>query len=176
MRLVVFAGLGVALAGCAVMGLGKGPPATASLPAAASDVPWQVAPSTEPTGKAHEDVPRFSLVEGWGLVLATPRVLASFPDELASTPGPNRTFGECRRQIALGAARYGKATVEAASLGPERRSGRGLYEGFAEIRIVYDFDTYYEVRQATLKCYSRRDGSIVHVEVVFPTAADGTDV
>jgi hypothetical protein len=166
-RVLVFAGLGGALAGCAVAGFGKGPPSTGSVALTESRVPWQFAPGIGFASASH-DTPRFSLVEGRGLVLATPRVLASFPNELRSRAEPNRTLAECKRQIELGAARYGKASVEAASLGPERRIGREVYEGTVEVRVLYDFRLYYEVRQATLTCYSRADGSILDLRVVSP--------
>jgi hypothetical protein len=169
-RVVVFAGLGLALAGCALAGIGKGPPSTGSLPPFETEVSWPNSSSAW-AAKAHPDVPRFSFLEGWGLVLATPRVLASFPNGLAARPGPNRTVEECKRQIELGAARYGKAVVEAASLGEEQRTEQGLYEGLVEIRIVYDFGMYDEVRQAILKCYSDPDGSFVDMRVVSPASA-----
>jgi len=97
--------------------------------------------------------------------------LASFPHALRSAPGPNRTLEACRSQIELAAVRHGPAMVEAASLGPERRARGGLYEGLVEVRIVYGLPSYYEVRQATLKCTARPDGSIVGIEVL--PAADG---
>lgn len=172
-HLIVFAGLGMVLAGCAKAGFVTAARTTTSTPT----VPWQVAPDTEWTVRAHRDVPRFSVVKGWGLVLATPRVLASLAHELRPVPGHNRTVEPCKRQIELGAAQYSHAMVEAASLGPERRTNREVYEGLVEMRVVYDFHLYFEVRQATLKCYTRPDGSIVAAEAAFPgSPTDGSDV
>jgi hypothetical protein len=141
------------------------------------DIPWQVAPATESIARARSDVPQFSFVKGWGLVLATPRVRASLSRELRSAPGPNRTVGECKRQIELAARQYAKAKVEAASVGEERRVDEGFYEGLVEMRVIYDFHLYYEIRQATLSCYSRPDGSIVDANVVPSISAeDGSPV
>jgi hypothetical protein len=137
-HLVVFAGLGMALAGCAKAGFVSTARTTVSTPA----MPWQIAPDTEWTARAHKDVPQFSFVKGWGLVLAPPRVLASLAHELRPIPGPNRTVEPCKRQIELGAAQYAHAMVEAASLGPERRTDQGIYEGLVEMRVVYDFHVY----------------------------------
>jgi hypothetical protein len=170
---VVSAGLAGALAGCAVVGLGKAPPRA---PLSVLSIPLQVAPAGQSVARAPEDMPRFSLVRGWGLVLATPRVLASLPHELRSVPGRNRAVGECKRQIELGAARYADAKVEAASAGKERRTGDGLYEGLVEMRVFYDFRAYYEVRQATLRCFFRPDGSVVAAEALPVGAKDGSPV
>ena len=101
-------------------------------------------------------------------MLAPPRVLASLAEKLRAAPGHNRTVEQCKRQIELGAAQYANVMVDAASLGPERRTAEGLYEGLVEMRVVYDFHLYHEVRQATLKCYSRPDGSIVDAQAVNP--------
>jgi hypothetical protein len=166
-RLIIGAGLVMALAGCAKPGFVAAVRATTSTPA----VPRQVAPDPEWTDRAHEDVPQFHFVKGWGLVLGTPRTLASLTSELRSTPGPNRTVQPCKRQIELGAAQYAHVVVDAASLGPERRTNEGLFEGLVETRVIYDFHLYYEVRQATLKCYTRPDGSIVAAEAVSPIRA-----
>ena len=171
--LVVSAGLAGALAGCAAMGVGKAPPRAL---VSVSEVPWQVAPAGQAVARVPEDVPRFTFVRGWGLVLATPRVLASLPHELSSAPGPNRAVGDCKRQIELGAARYADAKVEAASAGEERRTGEGLYEGLVEMRVIYDFRAYYEIRQATLRCYARPDGSIVDAQALPAGAEDGSPV
>jgi hypothetical protein len=131
-----------------------------------ADVPWQVAPAGQRAARAGGDVPHFTLVRGWGLVLAPPRVLALLPHELRSMPGRNRAVDDCKRQIELGAAQYARAMVEAASAGEERRMDEGLYEGLVEMRVIYDFQVYYEIRHATLRCYVRPDGSIVGAEAL----------
>ena len=162
-RVVVSAGLGGALAGCAMAGLGKAPPAAS---VSVSDIHSQVAPATGSIARAGPDVPHISYVRGWGLVLATPRVLASLSHELGSTPERDGAVAECRRQIELGAAQYGDVKVEAAGLGEGRRTDEGIYEKLVEIRVIYDFHAYYEVRQATVKCSFRPDGSIIDAEAV----------
>ena len=171
--LVVSAGLAGALAGCAAVGVGKAPQPR---PLFFSDIPCQVAPAGQAITPPRQDVPRFTFVRGWGLVLATPRVLASLPHELSSAPGRNRAVGDCKRQIELGAARYAEAKVEAASAGEERRTNDGLYEGLVEIRVIYDFRAYYEIRQATLRCFVRPDGSIVDAQALPVGVEDGSPV
>jgi len=156
----------MALAGCAKPGFATAVRATASTPA----LPAQVAPEPGVTGPAGEHVLRFRFVDGWGLVLGTPRALASLTSELRSRAGPNRTLQPCKRQIELGAAQYAHVMVDAASLGPERRTEQGLYEGLVEVRVIYDFHLYYEVRQAALKCSTRPDGSIVDAQAVSPSS------
>jgi hypothetical protein len=150
-RFIILASLGVLLSGCAAgyVGFGKAPPRLDPV-------------RTASLGASEE--PHYAYVEGWGLVLGTPRVLASFPGELHAAPGPNRTVEPCRRQIELAAAAQGAAEVAAASLGPERRTRAGLYEALVEVRIVYRGQPHYEVRQAAVKCTARADGSIVSVE------------
>jgi hypothetical protein len=160
-RLVFVAGVVAALAGCAKPGFVTVIRTTTSTPT----LPSQVAPDPQwNANAAHPDVPQFGFVIGLGLVLAAPRLLVSLPHPLRSAPGRNRTVEECKRFIELGAARYGNARVEAASLGKERRTPEGLYEGLVETRVIYDFHLFYEARQATVKCYSRPDGSIIRVE------------
>jgi hypothetical protein len=155
-----------------MMGAGKAPPRAATQTAS---IPWQVAPAAGWPAPAPEDVPRFSFVTGWGFVLATPRVLAALPHQLQAAPGANRAVPECKRQIELGAAHYADATVQAASAGAERRVEEGLYEGLVEMRVIYDFRAYHEIRQATLRCYVRPDGSIVAADVALPVAGgEGT--
>jgi CheY-like chemotaxis protein len=163
------ASAGLLLAGCASVTSLPTVHSTGSMPATDSVVPWQVAPAIELTSKPGKEAPSLKFVEGWGPVLATPRVLATLPQPLRSEPGPNRTVRPCKRQIELGAAHYGKVRVQAASLGPERLDRHGLFEGLVEVRVVYENRSFYEVRQATLKCYARQDGSIVDAKVVFPT-------
>jgi CheY-like chemotaxis protein len=160
------AGAGLLLAGCAGVTPLPAVHSTGSMPTTDSGVPWQVAPSIE---MAVKEIPSLRFVEGWGPVLASPRVLATLPQPLRSEPGPNRTVRSCKRQIELGATHYGKAQVDAVSLGPERLNAQGFYEALVEVRVTYDKQSFYEVRQATLKCYARQDGSIVDAKVVFPT-------
>ena len=171
-RVLAVPALGFVLAGCNTV--------VASRPAIVAPnwvMPWQIAPGTELTAKVHNDVPQTGVVEGWGRVFATPRVLASLPYKLRAKRGRNRTLEPCKRQIELAAAPFGVVRVEAASLGPERRSRDGLYNGKVEIRVVYARQSAWEVRQATLRCSSRSDGSIVDAKAVFPiNAEDGSDV
>jgi hypothetical protein len=166
-RLGVVAGLVMALAGCAKPGFATAVRATGSI----SALPSQVAPDAGWADRPDEDAPRFRFVDGWGLVLGTPRALASLTRELRSIGGPNRTVEPCKRQIELGAVQYADVMVDAASLGPEWRAGQQLFEGLVEMRVIYDFYLYREVRQAVLKCSTRPDGSIVDAEAVWPTRA-----
>ena len=112
--------------------------------------------------------PQIVEVAGWGRVKATRRVLASFPFELRSKPGRNRTVESCGEKLRGAAAAYGPATVETASLGPERRNRTGLYEGTVEVRIIYTCNGVHEVRQATMACYTRPDGTLVDAKPLFP--------
>lgn len=143
--------------------------AAAPAPAAARPtIPWQVAPATPLTAQVHRDEPRVTEIEGWGKVLATRRVLASFPNELRSRRGRNRTVEPCRAQMEALASTYGQARVDAASQGPERQVGRGVYRGTVEMRIVYRRGDVHEVRQATMQCSTRGDGTLVEATPVFP--------
>lgn len=131
-------------------------------------VPWQVAPATALTAKVHRDEPQIFEAPGWGRIKATRRVLASYPHELQSKPGRNRTAEACREQLQRGAGAYGLATVSIASLGPERRQRHGLFEGNIEVRIVYAGKEIPEVRQATMACQTRADGTFVAIKPLFP--------
>ena len=159
----------VLLGGCLQTG-NVAPVAAVPEPAAtAAKVPWQIAPATPLTAQVHRDEPQLVDVQGWGRVLATRRVLASFPHELRSRPGRNRTVEDCSAQLRRSAAAYGRATVSAASLGPERRNKEGLYEGTVEVRIIYSSDDgVHEVRQATMACYTRPNGTLVDAKPLFP--------
>jgi len=164
----------VLLTACVQSGL-VAPAATAPEPvASASKVPWQVAPATALTAQVHRDEPQVVEIAGWGRVKATRRVLASFPSDLRSRPGRNRTVESCSAQLRRAAAAYGQATVETASLGPERRSRTGVYEGTVEVRIIYTRDGVHEVRQATMACYTRADGTLVDAKPLFPINDEST--
>jgi hypothetical protein len=124
--------------------------------------------------QVHRDEPQVVEIAGWGRVKATRRVLASFPSDLRSKPGRNRTVESCSAQLRRAAAAYGQATVETASLGPERRSRTGVYEGTVEVRIIYTRDGVHEVRQATMACYTRADGTLVDAKPLFPINDEST--
>jgi hypothetical protein len=162
--LIVVAGLTLALAGCAKPGFVTAVRTTTSTPT----MPRMIAPHPDWTDRTRNDLPGFHWVEGWGRVLGTPLAIASLNAKLEPSPAPNRTVPACKRQIELGAAQYAHVMVDAASLGPERRTRDGLYEGLVAMTVIYDFHLYHEVRQATLKCYTRPDGSIVDLEAVTP--------
>ena len=162
------------LVGCIQSGL-VAPAATApEAVASAPKVPWQVAPATALTAQVHRDEPQIVEIAGWGRVKATRRVLASFPAELRSKPGRNRTAVARGEKLRGAAAAYGPATVETASLGPERRSRAGLYEGTVEVRIIYARDGVHEVRQATMACTTRPDGTLVDAKPLFPINDEST--
>jgi hypothetical protein len=59
-------------------------------------------------------------------------------------------------------------------LGPERRSRTGVYEGTVEVRIIYTRDGVHEVRQATMACYTRADGTLVDAKPLFPINDEST--
>ena len=164
-RLILVAGL-LALAGCAKPGFLTAVRTTTSTPS----VPVLIAPDPDWINRTQDNALRFSFVEGWGRVLGTPRAIASLTTKLQSSPAPNRTVQACKRQVELGAAQYAHVMVDAASLGPERRNAQGLYAGLVEMRVIYDFHLYHEVRQATLRCYTRPDGSIADLEAVAPAS------
>jgi hypothetical protein len=161
-RFTLLAALAAQLCGCASSATIN---STASI-AAADTASRRV---TQPAERKEE--PQFAFVDGWGIVLATPDVLASFPGALRSAKGQNRTVEPCRREIARAAMPFGPAEVEAASVGPERPRADGLYEGLVEIRVVYGAGSHYEVRQSILRCTARRDGSIVGFEPADPAAS-----
>ena len=131
-------------------------------------VPWQIAPATALTAKVHSDEPQIYEAPGWGRIKATRRVLASYPHELESKPGRNRTVEACKEQLQRGAGAHGAATVSIASLGPERRERDGFFEGNVEVRIVYASTGIPEVRQATMACKTRADGTFVDLKPLFP--------
>ena len=120
------------------------------------------------TAQVHRDEPQIVEVEGWGRVKATRRVLATFPNELRSKPGPNRTVRACGEQLQNAALVHGQARVETASLGRERRTRDGLYQGQVEVRITYSREGMHEIRQATMACTTREDGSFVEAKALFP--------
>ena len=53
-------------------------------------------------------------------------------------------------------------------MGRERRLRDGLYQGTVEVRITYTREGMHEIRQATMACTTRRDGSLVEAKALFP--------
>ena len=131
-------------------------------------MPWQVAPATPLTAQVHRDEPLVTEVEGWGKVRATKRVLASVPYVLRERGGRNRTVEACRKNIEAATSPYGKAFVEVASQGAERQVRPGVYRGTVEVRIAYSREGVWEVRQATMHCFAKGDGTLVDAKAVFP--------
>jgi hypothetical protein len=139
-------------------------------------VPWQVAPASAETARVHGDVPEMTQVEGWGPVLATRRVLATFPADLPARPGRNRVIDPCWDAVAGAAARVGPAFVEMASRGPERRVGSDRYEGMVEVRIIWTREGHREVRQATMRCVTTDEGQLLDAGAIYPIdREDGSD-
>ena len=120
--------------------------------AQAWDMPWTVAPATERTEAERGDVSRTAQVPGWGLVKATPRVLASLRTQPRAVPGRNRAVEACRRQAQRAAIPFGPASVTAVSRGPDHATPAGAIEGLVELRIVYRRPDHVEVRQDVLRC------------------------
>ncbi len=58
--------------------------------------------------------------------------------------------------------------MQAAGRGPELRTSRGLYVGAVEVRIIYAVESMHVVRQATMRCMTRADGTFIDAEL-FPT-------
>ena len=160
-RFIPLAALAAHLCGCASATIDS----TASVVAGEDALPTPLAATAE-----RREALEFAFVDGWGLVLATPRVLESFPGALRAAKGRNRTVEPCRREMARAAAPFGPAEVEAASLDPERLRPDGLYDGLVEIRVIYGAGSHYEVRQSILRCTIRRDGSVVSAEPAEPRA------
>ena len=62
------------------------------------NMPWQLGPSSPKTLAAHDEPIQIVTVQGWGPVKARADILRTFPQPLASAPGPNRTVEACRDQ------------------------------------------------------------------------------
>lgn len=150
MRFIVAAAVLAAVAGCAEW---RGSRAEAVLNGSGPSPGWRT-----------DDVE--TVIDGWGRVRASQQVLANFPQALWAAPDPNRTVEPCRRAIEAASSRDGPAIVQAAGLGPERRSARGLYEGAVEVRVIYEVDGVRVVRRATMRCITGPDGTFVNAEVL----------
>ncbi len=133
------------------------------------NMPWQLGPSSPKTLAAHNEPIQIVTVQGWGPVKARADILRTFPQPLASAPGPNRTVEACRDQATRAGQKYGKAQVVAASLAPERRLPNGNYMGRVRLRVIYATDQFHEVREGELECTTNSQGEFVSAKAVYPT-------